>query len=299
MSAKRNTFRDDIIAGCVCGITSVLVSHPIETLLVQRKINSPDVYQNVLKSFTLIYKRQGLINGFYRGNLNLPMTSPAFTTSVQFFLYGQLRRHIVKDENDIKQFMLCGALTGFGLSFIESPIGLILGQIHGNLNRRHTHAFDFNIKGCCKYIYENNRGLIGFYKGFGATLISSMTTLMFYFGGYEYIKKHLYQTHYRIFPSQNKKKHLRLNTLFSGALGGMCAWSICYPLDVIRLEIQSDDIRPGHRKYNSYLDCVKQIYEQEHSIKTFYKGFLPGLIKAIPINAACFFAYEEVYRLLE
>jgi hypothetical protein len=299
MRQKHNRVLEDIVAGCVCGITTVIISHPLETLLTQRKINSPEVYRNMFHSLVLIYKRQGLINGFYRGNLNLPLTSPAFTTSIQFFLYGQLRRHLVKDKNDIKQYMLCGALTGLGLSFIETPIGLIFGQIHGHLNRRHTHVFDFHIKDCCKYIYENNHGLRGFYKGFLSTLICSMTTSMFYFGGYEYIKKHLYQTHYRLFPSQNKDKRMRLNVLLSGALGGLCAWSICYPLDVIRSEIQTDDLRPGHRKYTSYLDCIKQIYEQHNTFKTFYRGFFPGIFKAIPINAACFLAYEEVYRLLE
>jgi solute carrier family 25 carnitine/acylcarnitine transporter 20/29 len=299
MGRKANPFFKDIIAGCVCGITTVIVSHPLETLLIQRKINSPEVYRNMFHSLLLIYKRQGLINGFYRGNINLPLISPAFTTSIQFFLYGQITRHIVKDKNDIKQYMLCGALTGFGLSFIETPIGLILGQFHGNLNRRHTHAFDFYIKDCCKYIYENNRGLIGFYKGFLSNLICSITTSMFYFGGYEYIKKNLYQRHNRLFPEKNKNTYLRLNILFSGAIGGLCAWSICYPFSIIKSEIQSDDLRPGHRKYTSYFDCIKQIYEEHHSIKTFYRGFFPGILKAIPINAACFLAYEEVYRLLE
>lgn len=299
MCPTRNPFWNDILAGCASGITSVIVSHPIETLLIQRRINPPDVYRNAFHSLQLIYKRQGIIDGFYRGNLNLPLVSPAFITAVQFSLYGQLTRHLVKNKNDIKQYLLCGALTGFVVSFLDTPMGLIFGQIHGHLNRRHTHVFDFHVKDCCKYIYENNGGLRGFYKGFLATLICSTTTSMFYFGGYEYIKRHLYQTHYRIFPSKKNEKHIRLNIIVSGALGGLCAWSICCPLDTIRSEIQTDDLRPGHRKYTSYLDCIKQIYEQHKSIKTFYRGFFPGFLKAIPINAACFLAYAEVYRLLE
>ena len=299
MVRSENRFVNDVIAGCVSGITSVVVSHPIETILVQKKINSPDVYRNMFHSFQLIYKHQGLIDGFYRGNVNLPLISPLFVTSTQFFLYGRLKRSIVTNENDIKQYMLSGALTGLFLSLIETPIGLILGQIHGNLNRRHTHVFDFHLKDCFKYIYENNGGLKGFYRGFIPTMICSMTSSMFYFGGYEFIKKNLYQKNYSFFSKTNEKRDLRLNILLSGAIGGLCAWSICYPLDLIKSEIQSDDLRPGKRKYSSYLDCIKQLYQQEHSIKTFYKGVLPGMIKAIPINAICFLAYEEVYRLLE
>jgi solute carrier family 25 carnitine/acylcarnitine transporter 20/29 len=300
MSSTTKSFWNDILAGSACGVTTVLLSHPLETLLTQRKINSPDVYRNFFHSVQLIYKRQGLIDGFYRGNLNLPLISPAFLTATQFFLYGRLTRYLVKDDDDaISKYMLAGALTGFGLSFIETPIGLVLGQIHGNLNRRHTHVFDFHIKDCCKYIYQNSYGLFGFYRGFISNVICSMTTSMFYFGGYEYVRKHLYQRHNRIFGTTKKDKHLRLNILFSGAIGGLGAWSICYPLDIIRSEIQTDDLRPGRRKYTSYFDCIKQIYEQENSLKTFYRGFFPGILKAVPINAACFLAYEEVYRLLE
>ena len=169
MVRKRDELFHDLLAGCVCGITSVVVSHPIETILTQKKINSPDVYRNMFHSFQLIYKRQGLIDGFYRGNLNLPLISPAFVTSTQFFLYGRLRRSIVKNENNISEYMLSGALTGLFLSVIECPIGLILGQIHGNLNRRHTHVFDFHLKDCVKYIYENNGGFKGFYRGYFST----------------------------------------------------------------------------------------------------------------------------------
>jgi hypothetical protein len=76
------------------------------------------------------------------------------------------KRYFVKDENKTKEYLLCGVLTGFALSFLETPTGVILEQIHGNLNRHHTHAFDFHVKDCCKYIYENNEGLRGFYKEF-------------------------------------------------------------------------------------------------------------------------------------
>jgi hypothetical protein len=264
----------------------------METILIQRKISSPEVYRNAFHSLELIHKRQGIINGFYREYLNLPLISLAFVASTPFFFYGQIRGYFVKHENDIKQYLLSGALTGFVLSFLETPIGLILGQIHGNVNRRQTHAFDFHIKDCCKYIYENN-GLIGFYKGILSTLIYSVTTSMFYFGDYKYIKKHLYQTHYQIFPFENKEKHLHFNILLSGELDGLCSWSICYPLDVIKSEIQIDDLRPGHQKYVSCFDCIKQIHQQQNTIKIFYRGYFPGILKAIATNAAWFFLMKK------
>lgn len=302
MSSSSNPLLRDILAGCACGVTAVIVSHPLETVITQKKINSPEVYRNVFHSIQTIYKRQGLVDGFYRGNLNLPMISPAFVMSTQFFLYGQIKRLLLGDtygsEQPIENYFLAGALTGLGSSLIETPIGLVNGQIYGHLYLRHTHVFDFHIKDCCKYIYETNGGLRGFYKGYSATLICSMTTLMFYFGGYEYVKCHLYRRQNRFFFNANNDKHLRIGILLSGAIGGIGAWSICHPLDRIRSEIQADDLRRERRKYGSYLDCVKQMYQQD-GIRMFYRGFLSCILKAVPINAACFLAYEEVYRLMK
>ncbi|CAF4031713.1 unnamed protein product [Rotaria sp. Silwood1] len=303
MSLISSPIMKDVIAGGVCGVTAAIISHPLETLFIHLKNNLLDSNKNLLYSILSIYKNQGLINGFYRSNLSLPLISPALVMSTQFLLYGQISRHLHNWQNDsertIGKCFLAGALTGFGSSFIETPIGLVNGQIEGHLYLRHTHAFDFHVKDCCKYIYECNGGLRGFYKGFFATLIFSIPTSMFYFGGYEYVKNHLYQTHARIFGSTKKDKHLRMGILLSGAVGGLCAWSICYPLNRIRSEIQSDDLRRERRKYTSYIDCVKQMYQHQNSVRTFYRGFLRGISKAIPINAACFLAYEEVYHLME
>ncbi|CAF1188391.1 unnamed protein product [Rotaria sordida] len=293
----------DIIAGCGCGVTAAIVSHLLETLFIHLPNNSLGFNQNLLRSIRSIYKKQGLIDGFYRSNLSLPLISPAFVMSIQYLFYGQMSRHLNNYRNDnertIEKYFLAGALTGVGSSFIETPIGLINGQIEGHLYRRHTHVFDFHVKDCCKYIYKCNGGLRGFYKGFFANLICSIPTSMFYFGGYEYMKNHLYYTHARFFYHTNKDKYLCMDILFSGAMGGFCAWSICYPLDRIRSEIQSDDLRHERRKYTSYIDCVKQMYQYENNTRIFYRGFLRVILKAIPINAACFLAYEEIYRLIE
>ena len=303
MSPASSPVVQDMVTGCFCGITATIISHPLETLLIQRKINSPGVYKNMFHSILTIYKRQGLIDGFYRGNLNLPLVSPAFVMSTQFFLYGQAKRYLNGnkrgDDHDIGTCFLAGALAGLGSSFIETPIGLINGQIHGHLYLRHTHVFDFHTKDCCKYIYESCGGLRGFYRGYLATLICSVPSFMFYFGGYEYIKYDLYHKQPRSFFNSEKSARLRLGILCSGALGGLFAWTICYPLDRIRSEIQSDDLRRERRKYASYVDCVKQMYQQQDGLRTFYRGFLPCILKSIPINAACFLVYEEVNKWMQ
>ena len=303
MPSSHSPIVKDIIAGGVCGVTTAIISHPLETLFIERRYNSSESNQNLIRTIRSIYQKQGLIDGFYHSNLSLPLISPAFVMAAQYFLYGQISRYLHNREDDsertIKECFLAGALTGLGTSFIETPIGLVNGQIEGHLYRRHTHVFDFRIRDCCKYIYENNRGLFGFYKGFFANLICAIPTSMFYFGGYEYVKDHLYAARTRLFGRKYRDKNLRFNILISGAIGGLGAWSICYPLDRIRSEFQSDDLRQVRRKYVSYIDCVKQMYQHQNSIRPFYRGFLQCIMRAVPVNAACFLAYEEVNRLMK
>ena len=80
MRVNVNSYCDDIIAGCVSGLTRAIISHPLETLLIERKINFPDIYRNMYHSLQLIYKRQSLIDRFYPGNLHLPLLSPVLIT---------------------------------------------------------------------------------------------------------------------------------------------------------------------------------------------------------------------------
>ncbi|CAF2971514.1 unnamed protein product [Rotaria sp. Silwood2] len=56
-----------------CGITTVIVSHPIETILIQRKINSSKVYRNTFHPLQLIYQRQRIINEFVLSFLETPI----------------------------------------------------------------------------------------------------------------------------------------------------------------------------------------------------------------------------------
>jgi hypothetical protein len=43
----------------------------------------------------------------------------------------------------------------------------------------------------------------------------------------------------------------------------------------------------GGRKYNGAWNCVVQSYRNE-GIRTFYRGILPALCRAAPVNAAVF-----------
>ncbi len=59
-----------------------------------------------------------------------------------------------------------------------------------------------------------------------------------------------------------------------------------------------DAIDPAQRKYHSYMDAVRKMYAVG-GISRFYCGYAPCIVRSVPANAACFFAYEKTKQFLD
>ena len=81
-----------------------------------------------------------------------------------------------------------------------------------------------------------------------------------------------------------------------GAMGGYGMWITCYPLDVIKSKIQTDGLGAA-AKYRGIADCISQTLRAD-GLRGFYRGFLPCLLRAAPVNASTFMAFELAMRML-
>lgn len=77
------------------------------------------------------------------------------------------------------------------------------------------------------------------------------------------------------------------NPIISGGCAGIAAWLPCYPQDVIKSVIQSNQSRLTISK------AAQKIYST-HGLKGFFKGLTPTMMRAFPANAATFLGYEFV-----
>jgi len=67
-----------------------------------------------------------------------------------------------------------------------------------------------------------------------------------------------------------------------------------YPIEIKCLRL----VQPyKNGKYYSALHCAYQILKKE-SIKSFYRGIGPMLIRTVPVNAVLFYTYEWMYSKL-
>lgn len=83
-----------------------------------------------------------------------------------------------------------------------------------------------------------------------------------------------------------------------GACAGYAMWLNVYPLDIIKSKLQTDALDPKKQQYKGMLDCAAKIYQQ-NGIKGFFRGFVPTLVRAAPVNACTFFVFEHTIRFLD
>lgn len=99
-------------------------------------------------------------------------------------------------------------------------------------------------------------------KGFPVTFGRESISMTIYFSTYYWFRK-------------------RYHPLIAGGLAGLFNWTVTYPLDIIR-----------SRQIAQNISCL-EAYGQG----TLWRGYIPCAVRAVLVNAACFYVYEEALRM--
>lgn len=182
------------------------------------------------------------------------------------------------------QIFLAGAFAGVVSSPFTAPIEHIRIRLQTQTGKTGSPFALIN------QIYREH-GLSKIFKGSGGTALREVPGFAFYFLFYEIALKMFTPT------GQTVNDLPAWKLLLSGAAGGYGMWIACYPADVIKTQLQTDNLDKTKQKYTGILDCAKQIARKE-GIRGFYKGFAPCILRALPVNAATFATYELVMRAM-
>jgi len=83
----------------------------------------------------------------------------------------------------------------------------------------------------------------------------------------------------------------------AGCIGGAAGILAGYPLDTVKVKIQTQDVRNGRMAYKSTFDCLFKLIRAD-GVKSLYKGMSSPLLGVAGINAITFGAYGNVLRML-
>lgn len=285
-----------VAGGCAGAVSRTIVS-PLERMKIIFQTQRPAEgnYHGFGSTLHRIYQEEGW-RGYFRGNgVNVLRIVPY--SAVQFTTYTMMKRHLGIDKKkarSIPERMLAGAVSGIVCVTATYPLDLIRTRLAVQTAAigvtRASTSKPPGIWETAKSVYQNEGGVRALWRGITPTCLGVAPFLAINFSLYDLLRHTL---------SDNEQNLSSFSTLCSGALSGLIAQTVTFPLDVLRRRFQVAKFQHGELgfEYNSVLGAAKMIVRTE-GFQGLYRGLLPNLAKAIPAMASSFWTYEAVKRLL-
>lgn len=274
----------DILAGTTGGIAQVIVGQPFDTTKV--RLQTAPRGTGVLDVVRSLVAKEGP-RAFYKGTLT-PLVGCGICVSVQFGVNESMKRllharHPGRNTLSLPEFYLCGLTGGVTNAFLASPIEHV--RIRLQTQKSLTGGFTGPVD-CIRQLLQHGALM----RGLPVMMLRAGHGLGCYFLVYEAMIA-------REIREGTQRVHIPAWKLCSfGAIAGTVLWISIYPLDVIKSVIQTDNLRDPKYK-NSMVRVARTLYAREGP-RAFFKGFVPTILRASPVNAATFLSFECAMRLM-
>ncbi|KAL9651280.1 hypothetical protein ABK040_001233 [Willaertia magna] len=294
-SFEQMPFWKDFVAGNFGGICGIIAGHPFDTIKVRIQ-TQPDKYGGrIYNSLYKIVKNEGA-RGLYKG-LASPLLGVGILNSIIFGVYGNTMRMlddyrgrnngvVTSDWLYYTDVFLAGSLAGLANCPICSPLELVKTRLQcQDQGRNELTKRLYNGPMDCFIKTWKSHGIRGISKGMTGTIIRDVPSYGAYFAFYEYLKETYGESPLALFVS--------------GGVAGVGCWLLSYWSDVIKSRIQSlpDPPHRGHDKYKGFIDCCVKSYKKE-GYYVFFRGLNSSIVRAFPLNAVTFLAYEMMMKVL-
>jgi len=127
-----------------------------------------------------------------------------------------------------------------------------------------------------------NGGFKGACRGLAITFTREIPAFGVYFGSYEIMIRQFGEN--------------TMTILAGGGVAGILSWLLTYPQDVIKSRLQADGFGKDQVYKGSY-DCFKRGVEKE-GYQFLTRGLGSSVIRAFPVNAATFYVYTFIMKML-
>ncbi|RKP16786.1 mitochondrial carrier protein [Rozella allomycis CSF55] len=275
----------DFSAGWFGGIVQVLVGQPFDTVKVRMQSN-PDLYPSTMSCIKNTFKNEGAL-AFYKGS-STPLIGIGACVSIQFGALEAMKRVFGGKDLTLSQMYVAGGISGLANSIASTPVEHI--RIRLQVQAKNSELYRGSIDAIQK-IYKSH-GFNGLYKGHCITMIREFFGYGIYFAAYEKIINRFIK-----FYNVNSRTDLSSwQVILAGGTSGVILWTFLYPVDLIKSCIQTDGFGKN-AKYSSSLNCFSTIVKQG-GYSALYRGFVPCILRAFPVNAMTFMAFEFAMNIM-
>lgn len=279
----------DLASGTLGGLAQVVAGHPFDTVKTKLQVQTAQnaKYTGMIHCFRKVMAEEGF-TGLYRGALSPIAGAMAHNANV-FFSYSLAKKVVGsihhRDHTDltIAQLFAAGSMAGAVISVVETPVDLFKIKLQRQgLHGPYTGSFD-----CARQVF-NAHGVRGCYQGMGATIIRNIPAFGAYFGCFEYMRRAL---------TPPGEKPTLWASFVGGSAAGLGFWASVYPLELIKSRMQADASDKAQRQYRSFMHCLRTTLAQE-GVRGTFKGFVPCVTRAVPVNGAIFLAVSWAKSLI-
>lgn len=303
-------------AGAMTGAMTRFITQPFDVLKIRfqvqvdpRSDGKSSRYQGMWQGFRKVYAEEGA-RGLMRGHASGQIISISYAI-VQYWSYERFRdlAHMVSylDDRPSLRHFLCGGFSGCMGAVASQPFDVVrtlVVVVDPNSDRSRLSP----LQGV-RLVYRQF-GMRGIMTGLPFTMAETFPLVGINFLVYKFLNS-LVLAEKQSLQSQVKParyaKCTEINQIhgaflfLNGALAGVAAKTVIYPVDVLRKRIQLDSFKQEGHLYGPSPDCPKVLHciattFRNEGLHGFYKGIAPTLVKSALTSAFYFTTYDMVNR---
>ena len=183
------------------------------------------------------------------------------------------------EVQSVSRRLVAGGAAGMVACTIAYPLDLIRTRLAAQSEKvLYEGALDAVMK------ITREEGLVGLYRGLGATLLQVTPSLGINYAAYETARS-------KYMKYMDETQPTISMSLTCGSVAGLVSSTATFPLDLVRRRLQLQGQARSSKVYGSYFGAFRDIVVTE-GWRGLYSGILPEYYKVIPGVAIAFCAYE-------
>ncbi len=279
-------------AGTVGGVAGIYTGNPFDVVKVRMQIS----HRSALSLAGELWAREG-IRGFFRGAAAVSLAQ-APVNAVIFAANATTLRALERSSGAapgapaaLTSIVAAGCVAGLGQAFVLSPFELL--KVQQQTTTPAGGGVPLSLGQTARSIV-GALGPTGLFRGLMATIIRDAPTFGLYFSSYEMAKRAGASALGVVDHGSAPPASVLLS---AGAIAGASSWAVALPADVIKSVVQAAPLNAS-RESLRWLNVATRIW-RAGGFKAFFRGFVPCVLRSLPVNAVTFYGYEMALEALE
>lgn len=290
-------------AGGVAGVITRFVCQPFDVLKIRFQLQVEPLgchkskYVSMTQACRTIYKDEGLL-GFWKGHNPGQVLSIMYGVA-QFWAYEECKDYAkqlnVYHHNENVSNFVCGSLAGALSTAVVTPVDVIRTRlIAQDSSRGYPNSFRAFMT------ISRVEGYRGLYRGLGLSVIQVAPLTGINFMAYKF----LCNTTVDLLELHSKSEIPALITFFNGAMSGLVAKAMVYPLDLAKKRMQIQGFADHRKNFGRHFECsgIKNCFVEtvkREGYRGLYKGMWPSVFKTAITSAMNFSIYDNVNYFIQ